>query len=200
MPHKKWDGQNAKHKKESRPNANLQLAFCPVGILPVGILSAHLFLFVSTFLLKIFVPVFFLCFTWCYRTINISSHVIMLYSNLVIVFFKCAIVKQCPMMGTKLWYTIVSFGTHCDFRKLCSYSDLHSYPPMLYSLAVPSLKRKYCHFLFFFFTFLNFPLAPVQIMKTLPKAQRTCFCKVHAWIITSYAYSIDVEKSFPFVL
>ena len=99
------------------------------------------------------------------------------------------------MTGTKLWYTIVSFGTHFDVRKLCSISDLHSYPPMLYSLAVPSLKRKYCHFLFFFFTFLNFPLAPVQIMKTLPKAQRTCFC-----IITSYAYSIDAKTAIPFVL
>ena len=33
MPHNKWDGQNAKHIKKSRQNANLQLAFCPVGIL-----------------------------------------------------------------------------------------------------------------------------------------------------------------------
>ena len=33
MPTKNWDGQNANHNKKSGQNANLWLAFCPVGIL-----------------------------------------------------------------------------------------------------------------------------------------------------------------------
>ena len=42
MPTKNWDGQNANHNKKSGHNANLWLAFRPVGILSAHHLNLHL--------------------------------------------------------------------------------------------------------------------------------------------------------------
>ena len=104
--------------------------------------------------------------------------------------------KHVEMVRTKCQTKIAK---HCD---LCYYvllvTLIHTHLDVV--LRGNTLPRKYCHFLFFFFTFVNLPLAPVQIMKILTKAQRTRFCEVNAWIITNCAYSIDAKTAIPFVL
>ena len=93
-----------------------------------------------------------------------------------------------------------NIAKHCDFWKLCSISYPHSYSPRCCTPWQYPPKKVLPFPIVFFPTFVNLPLAPVQIMKILTKAQRTRFCEVNAWIITNCAYSIDAKTAIPFVL